>query len=98
MEHDVLLSETLERLKADPELGCMIPFRAMGWRVILNAEPEGLFRVRVTKGNTPLIDELMAAEAVAAYLASVKALEERRTAVMAARLARDAEAFLRSLA
>lgn len=94
-----MLDETLEKLTADPELGAMIPFPALGLAVCMKStgEPDE-FRVKIYDAEpTLLVDEVHNTKNLQRLMRKTAAAEDRRIELMGRIVALRAEQFLRSL-
>jgi hypothetical protein len=99
METDKPLSETLERLTADPGLTVMIPLIAIDTMVSLSAgEEPGTYRVLVCKGGEVTRNQTLTPLQLAAVLPRMIRRNEQLLRTHGMILANEAEEFLKSLA
>ena len=94
-----MLDETLEKLTADPELGAMIPFPALGLAVCMKStgEPD-MFAVKIYDAEpTLLVDEVHDIKNLRRLMLKTAGAEDRRIELMGRVLALRADQYLRSL-
>lgn len=85
----------LNELQSDYNKGAAVNFRAMGWRLQLNAEGPDLYRARLVNTNgTLLVDQRCTTLALAKYVAMTILLDKRKMDILSAQAVAEAEKLL----